>query len=70
MKSGAEGQQPSLYGRLNTAGLAVILFGKSSSDGYDVIYSSSKNYTLEAGFETTVSAFEVTFITTADHIFI
>uniref|UniRef100_A0A9J2PQE1 Protection of telomeres protein 1 ssDNA-binding domain-containing protein n=1 Tax=Ascaris lumbricoides TaxID=6252 RepID=A0A9J2PQE1_ASCLU len=56
VKSGAEGQQPSLYGRLNTAGLAVILFGKSSSDGYDVIYSSSKNYTLEAGFETTVDA--------------
>uniref|UniRef100_A0A915AC17 Protection of telomeres protein 1 ssDNA-binding domain-containing protein n=1 Tax=Parascaris univalens TaxID=6257 RepID=A0A915AC17_PARUN len=56
VKSSAEGHQASLYGRLNTAGLAVILFGKNSSDGYDVIYSSSKKYTLEAGFETTIDA--------------
>ncbi|VDM39850.1 unnamed protein product [Toxocara canis] len=56
VKSGIGTQPPALCGKLNTAGLAVILFSGNADGGYVPIYSSTKNYTLTAGFQTTVDA--------------
>ncbi|VDK27837.1 unnamed protein product [Gongylonema pulchrum] len=48
------GMPPTLYGKLNGTGLAVVLFGTAPTDDFTVVYHSSANYSLPPDYKSKV----------------